>query len=145
MKSLFNFGFSKIQCGTLYFLLVFLLALGFQLRDSAVAALPLCHASHNMGIFQTVLVQIALQVRVKIAQFAAVKNIISTDFAALFVLQIFLDRNKAEMQMRLAALVIMVNSTPFVRQYGILSNKWGVLLCQKEYQTNDIRQNSKSW
>ena len=38
-----------------------------------------------------------------------------------------------------------MNSTPFVRQYGILSNKWGVLLCQKEYQTNDIRQNSKSW
>ena len=40
---------------------------------------------------------------------------------------------------------VVVNSTPFVRQYGILSNKWGVLLCQKEYQTNDIRQNSKSW
>ena len=39
----------------------------------------------------------------------------------------------------------ILNSTPFVRQYGILSNKWGVLLCQKEYQTNDIRQNSKSW
>ena len=39
----------------------------------------------------------------------------------------------------------IMNSTPFVRQYGILSNKWGVLLCQKEYQTNDIRQNSKSW
>ena len=38
-----------------------------------------------------------------------------------------------------------LNRTPFVRQYGILSNKWGVLLCQKEYQTNDIRQNSKSW
>ena len=38
-----------------------------------------------------------------------------------------------------------VNSTPFVRQYGILSNKWGVLLCQKEYQTNDIRRNSKNW
>ena len=38
-----------------------------------------------------------------------------------------------------------VNCTPFVRQYDILSNKWGVLLCQKEYQTNDIRQNSKSW
>ena len=34
---------------------------------------------------------------------------------------------------------------PFVRQYGILSNKWGVLLCQKEYQTNDIRRNSKNW
>ncbi|MBS4879226.1 MAG: hypothetical protein KH138_02755, partial [Firmicutes bacterium] len=32
-----------------------------------------------------------------------------------------------------------VNCTPFVRQYDILSNKWGVLLCQKEYQTNDIR------
>ena len=40
---------------------------------------------------------------------------------------------------------ITVNCTPFVRQYGILSNKWGVFLCQKEYQTNDIRQNSKNW
>ena len=38
-----------------------------------------------------------------------------------------------------------LNCTPFVRQYDILSNKWGVLLCQKEYQTNDIRQNSKNW
>ena len=38
-----------------------------------------------------------------------------------------------------------VDCTPFVRQYDILSNKWGVLLCQKEYQTNDIRQNSKNW
>jgi len=38
-----------------------------------------------------------------------------------------------------------LNSTPFVRQYDILSNKWGVLLCQKEYQTNDIRRNSKNW
>ena len=36
-----------------------------------------------------------------------------------------------------------MNCTPFVRQYDILSNKWGVLLCQKEYQTSDIRQNSK--
>ena len=25
----------------------------------------------------------------------------------------------------------LLNSTPFVRQYGILNNKWGVLLCQK--------------
>ena len=39
----------------------------------------------------------------------------------------------------------VLNSTPFVRQYDILSNKWGVLLCQKEYQTSDIRQNSKNW
>ncbi len=38
-----------------------------------------------------------------------------------------------------------VNSTPFVRQYDILFNKWGVLLCQKEYQTNDIRRNSREW
>ena len=29
--------------------------------------------------------------------------------------------------------------------YGILSNKWGVLLCQKEYQTNDIRRSSRKW
>ena len=39
----------------------------------------------------------------------------------------------------------VVNCTPFVRQYDILSNKWGVLLCQKEYQTNDIRRSSREW
>ena len=39
----------------------------------------------------------------------------------------------------------LLNCTPFVRQYDILSKKWGVLLCQKEYQTNDIRRNSKNW
>jgi len=38
-----------------------------------------------------------------------------------------------------------LNSTPFVRQYDILSNKWGVLLCQKEYQTSDIRRSSREW
>ena len=38
-----------------------------------------------------------------------------------------------------------VNCTPFVRQYGILSNKWGVLLCQREYRTNDTQRNSRSW
>ena len=40
---------------------------------------------------------------------------------------------------------VPLNSTPFVRQYDILFNKWGVLLCQKEYQTNDIRRNSREW
>ena len=40
---------------------------------------------------------------------------------------------------------LKMNSTPFVRQYGILSNKWGVFLCQKEYQTNDIRRSSRKW
>ena len=34
---------------------------------------------------------------------------------------------------------VKVNCTPFVRQYGILSNKWGVLLCQREYRTNDTQ------
>ena len=29
-----------------------------------------------------------------------------------------------------------LNCTPFVRQYDILDNKWGAILCQKEYQTN---------
>ena len=38
-----------------------------------------------------------------------------------------------------------MNCTPFVRQYGILSNKWGVLLCQREYRTNDTQRNSRSW
>ena len=33
-----------------------------------------------------------------------------------------------------------VNCTPFVRQYVILNNKWGALLCQKEYRTRDILQ-----
>lgn len=60
-----------------------------------------------MSIFQTMFVQIALQVRMKITQFAAVKNIVRTDFVTLLVLQIFLDRNKAKVQMRLASLVIM--------------------------------------
>ena len=36
-----------------------------------------------------------------------------------------------------------MNSTPFVRQYDMLSNEWGVILCQKEYQTNGIRRNFK--
>ena len=38
-----------------------------------------------------------------------------------------------------------LHCTPFVRQYDILSNKWGVLLCQKEYQTNDIRRSTREW
>ena len=38
-----------------------------------------------------------------------------------------------------------LNCTPFVRQYGILFRKWGVFVCQKEYQTNDIRRNSREW
>ena len=42
-------------------------------------------------------------------------------------------------------MITLMNSTPFVRQYDILFNKWGVLLCQKEYQTNDIRRNSREW
>ena len=37
-----------------------------------------------------------------------------------------------------------VNCTPFVRQCDILNNKWGALLCRKEYQTNVIHQNSRS-
>ena len=40
---------------------------------------------------------------------------------------------------------VSMNCTPFVRQYGILSNKWGVLLCQREYRTNDTQRNSRSW
>ena len=44
-----------------------------------------------------------------------------------------------------AAMALALNCTPFVRQYGILSNKWGVLLCQREYRTNDTQRNSRSW
>ena len=38
-----------------------------------------------------------------------------------------------------------LNSTPFVRQYDILSNRWGDLLCQEENRTNDIRRSSRKW
>ena len=38
-----------------------------------------------------------------------------------------------------------MNCTPFVRQYGILDNKWGALLCRKEYRTRDTRQNLNNW
>lgn len=41
--------------------------------------------------------------------------------------------------------IYRMNCTPFVRQYGILFRKWGVFVCQKEYQTNDIRRNSREW
>ena len=39
----------------------------------------------------------------------------------------------------------LLNCTPFVGQYGILNNKWGVLLCQKEFQTRNTHQNSRNW
>ena len=42
-------------------------------------------------------------------------------------------------------LFLELNCTPFVRQYDILNNKWGALLCQKESQTKDIHQNSRKW
>ena len=38
----------------------------------------------------------------------------------------------------------LLNCTPCVRQYDILDNKWGASLCQKEYQTNDTRQNLRN-
>ena len=63
-----------------------------------------------MGIFQTVFIQIALQVRMKIAQFATVKNIVRTDFITLLVLRVLDNRHETKMQMRLAALVIMDDS-----------------------------------
>ncbi len=43
-----------------------------------------------------------------------------------------------------AAEQLHVNCTPFVRQYDILDNKRGASLCQKEYQTNDTRQNLRN-
>ena len=42
-------------------------------------------------------------------------------------------------------IVAMMNCTPFVRQYDILSNRWGDLLCQEENRTNDIRRSSRKW
>ena len=36
----------------------------------------------------------------------------------------------------------VLNSTPIVRQYDILDNKWGVVLCQKENQTKGTQESS---
>ena len=38
----------------------------------------------------------------------------------------------------------VLNCTPIVRQYDILKNNWGDFLCQREYQTKDIRQSLRS-
>ena len=51
----------------------------------------------------------------------------------------------AELEKVKTAAEAKVNCTPFVRQYDILDNKWGALLCQKEYQTNVTRRNSSDW
>ena len=37
-----------------------------------------------------------------------------------------------------------MNCSPFVRQYGILNNEWGVILCPKEYRTRAIHQNEEA-
>ena len=41
--------------------------------------------------------------------------------------------------------IVILNCTPFVRQYDILSNRWGDLLCCEENRTNGTRRNSRSW
>ena len=38
---------------------------------------------------------------------------------------------------------LSLNSSPFVRQYGILNNEWGVILCPKECRTRGIHRNSR--
>ena len=47
--------------------------------------------------------------------------------------------------LKFSPVILIVNCTPFVRQYDILSNRWGDLLCQEENRTNDIRRNSRKW
>lgn len=37
-----------------------------------------------------------------------------------------------------------MNCTPFVGQYGILSNKWGVFICQREYHRIKLKLNGLS-
>ena len=67
------------------------------------------------------------------------------DAHGCFALKTTHGKHLVELKRELNKAVGYMNCTPFVRQYDILSNKWGVLLCQKEYQTSDIRQNSKNW
>ena len=54
------------------------------------------------------------------------------------------DINRAADVIRKTSRHFKMNCTPFVRQYGILYNKWGDLLCQKEYLIKDIHQNLRS-
>ena len=37
-----------------------------------------------------------------------------------------------------------MNCTPFVGQYGVLSNKWGVFICQREYHRIKFKLNGLS-
>ncbi len=37
-----------------------------------------------------------------------------------------------------------MNCTPFVGQYGILPNKWGVFICQREYHRIKLKPNGLS-
>ena len=37
-----------------------------------------------------------------------------------------------------------MNCTPFVGQYGILPNKWGVFICQREYHRIKLKLNGLS-
>ena len=37
-----------------------------------------------------------------------------------------------------------MNCTPFVGQYGILFNKWGVFICQREYHRIKLKPNGLS-
>ena len=60
----------------------------------------------------------------------------------IFAVYEVLDKNGAEYEKTDASTIL--NSTPFVRQYDILSNRWGDFICQKEYQTSDTHRSSKS-
>ena len=55
------------------------------------------------------------------------------------------NRRQNNKVVRLIELHPILNCTPFVRQYDILSNKWGDLLCQEENPTNDTRRNLRRW
>ena len=55
------------------------------------------------------LIEISLQVRMKIPELSTVKDIVRTDFISLLMLAILHDRNEAKMEMRLSSLVIVNN------------------------------------
>src|SRR5699024_9740029 len=102
MQSPIFAGFTKVQRWTRRF--TFNLSFSFELSHGAVSALTFGHTVHNVGVIKAVLIQVLLQVRVEVPQFAAVKHLVGADLFALFMLLVLHNWDEAKVQMRLSAL-----------------------------------------
>ena len=62
-------------------------------------------------------------------------NLYRDETAVRLIDQIDYDFSQAEKNSR----SLMLNCTPFVRQYGILFRKWGVFVCQRDNESTTER------